>query len=106
VGRKNKDVVFFGVVALIGILLSKQVDDPFPGLYPWLFKNVPGFNAFREASKFYFLIALGYSVLIGSFVDWLWKWAQQKKPIIKLPKSIKSPSTTNQTTVQSVVLPK
>jgi len=42
VGRKNKDVVFFGVMALIGILLSKQVDDPFPGLYPWLFKNVPG----------------------------------------------------------------
>ncbi len=48
-----------------------------------------------EASKFYFLIALGYSVLIGSFVDWLWKWAKQKKEFsAKLPKPAKLPSTT------------
>lgn len=68
--KKNKYVLFFGIVALLGILLSKQVDHPFTNLYPWLFQNIPGFNAFREASKFYFLIALGYSVLIAGFVDW------------------------------------
>lgn len=71
--RKNKLMVLFGFISILGILLAKQVSEPFPGVYQWLFDHFPGFNAFREASKFYFLIALGYAVLIGSFVDWLWR---------------------------------
>lgn len=71
VARKNKLVMFFGAVSLVGIFLSKQSGQPFPGVYQWLFDHVPGFNAFREASKFYFIIALGYSVLIGAFSQWL-----------------------------------
>lgn len=66
--RKNRNVVFFGLVALFGIILSKQTSAPFGDLYYWLHRHLPGFSAFREASKFYFLIALGYSVLIGAFV--------------------------------------
>ena len=38
-----------------------------------MYIHFPGFNAFREASKFYFLIALGYSVLIAAFIDVVWK---------------------------------
>jgi hypothetical protein len=71
--RKNRDVLFFGIVAILGIFLTKQVAQPFSGIYPWFYENFPGFNAFREASKFYFLIALGYSVLIAGFVDWIWR---------------------------------
>ncbi len=67
--RKNVNVIFFALISIIGILLSKQVDEPFSGLYLWLYNNFPGFNAFREASKFYFLIILGYSVLIAFFVS-------------------------------------
>ena len=77
--RKNKDILFFGFVALLGILLTKQAAYPFNGLYLWLYSHIPGFNAFREASKFYGLIVLGYAVLIGSFVDWLWEnWKNSK----------------------------
>ncbi len=76
---KNRTILFFGLISLIGILLSKQVANPWPDLYPWLFDHFPGFNAFREASKFYLFTALGYSVLIGSFVAWLWKnWNDTK----------------------------
>jgi len=71
--RKNNDVIFFGSIALLGILLTKQVSEPFPNLYLWLYNNLPGFNAYREASKFFFLIALGYSVLITVFIDWISK---------------------------------
>lgn len=71
VQRRNSKVIFFGFLVVIGILLAKQVDQPFSGLYPWLFENVPGFGAFREASKFYFFIALGYAVLIAALVQWL-----------------------------------
>ena len=71
--RKNKNVLFFAVISLLGIFLAKQVGAPFPGAYQWLFDHFPGFNAFRESSKFFFLVTLGYSVLVGSFVAWLWK---------------------------------
>lgn len=71
--RRNPHILFFGFVALLGILLTKQVGAPFTDLYKFLFENVPGFSAFREASKFYFLIVLGYAILIGGLVDWLLK---------------------------------
>lgn len=69
--RKNAYIVFFGIISMIGILLSKQVAPPFTEMYPWLYVNFPGFSLFREASKFYFLIALGYSILIASLVNWV-----------------------------------
>lgn len=65
---KNKDVVFFAGIALIGILLGKQSGEPFTGLYHFLFATIPGFSAFREATKFDFMIALGYAVLVGALV--------------------------------------
>ncbi len=76
--RKNKNILFWGIIALLGIFLTKQVGQPFSGVYPWLYEHFPGFNAFREASKFFFLIALGYSVLIAAFIDSLWK---DNKPV-------------------------
>lgn len=69
--RKQKVIVFFGLMSLLGIFLAKQTDPPFGFLYIWLYENFPGFNAFREATKFYLLIAIGYSVLIGAFFKWL-----------------------------------
>jgi hypothetical protein len=71
--RKNPKIVFFGFVTLLGLLLTKQEDAPFQNLYLWLYQHFPGFNAYREASKFYFLIALGYSVLIAALVKWVWE---------------------------------
>lgn len=66
--RRVKKVIFYGALFLLGILLSKQEAAPFVNLYSWLFKNLPGFNAFREASKFYILVIIGSSVLCGYLV--------------------------------------
>ncbi|GIW61557.1 MAG: hypothetical protein KatS3mg089_0409 [Patescibacteria group bacterium] len=71
VNKKNLNIIFFAILAVIGILLTKQLHIPFDNLYEFLYKNLLGFNAFREASKFYFLIALGYSVLIGSLAAYV-----------------------------------
>ena len=77
--KKNPFLLYFALLALVGIFLTKQSGEPFPNAYQWLYNHFPGFNAFRETSKFYFLIALGYSVLIGTFVSWLWEnWNKQK----------------------------
>lgn len=65
---RYKYVTFFAVTAIIGILLGKQVSEPFREIYTLLFEYFPGFSAFREATKFYYLTLLGYSVLLGYIV--------------------------------------
>lgn len=71
--KKNKNVIFFSILALIGIFLVKQETPPYGFVYTWLFKNFPGFNQYRVAEKFYLLIALCYSVLYGVAVNDLGK---------------------------------
>lgn len=66
-GRNNKNILFFGLISFLGIFLTKQVGQPFSNFYIYLFQHLPGFNAFREATKFYVIIALGFSVLVGGF---------------------------------------
>lgn len=63
--KKAKAVGFWLMTALFGIFLVKGANPPLPQVYPWMFSNIPGFSLFRDPTKFYFLIALSYSVLIG-----------------------------------------
>ena len=62
--KHKKKIIFFAIISLIGIFLTKQSDAPLPSAYLWLYDNFPGFNLFREASKFYLLTAIGYGGLI------------------------------------------
>ncbi|MEL4304532.1 hypothetical protein [Methanococcoides sp. LMO-2] len=87
---KNKEneniIVFFALIGIIGIFLVKQENAPYGEIYTWLFHNLPGFNMFREASKFYLLIALSYSVLAGYTINELYKkidYINNKKPALK-----------------------
>jgi hypothetical protein len=77
--RKNRKIVFFAFIALLGIFLTKHSDIPFSNIYKWLYDHVLGFNAFRESSKFFFLIAIGYSISISSLSNWLWMKSTEKK---------------------------
>ena len=63
--KYKKEVIFFGIVAFIGIFLTKQSAYPLAGAYKWLYNNFPGFSLFREASKFFLLTALGYTGLLA-----------------------------------------
>ena len=75
----NKKVAFFGLLALIGIFLTKMNLPPFPDVYQWLFDNLPGFNAFRESGKFSYFIVLSFAVLIASFIKVALDWGKEKK---------------------------
>jgi len=66
---KNRDIIFFTLLALIGIFLLKGIYPPHKEIYLWLFTHIPGFNAFREPSKFYMIIAMSYAPLFGVAVD-------------------------------------
>lgn len=65
--KRDKKILFFASLALIGIFLGKGITDPLGNIYSWLYFKVPGFSFFREPSKFYFIIAFAYSVLFAYF---------------------------------------
>lgn len=71
INKTNPKIIFFTILSILGIFLSKQSGEPFPDFYTWLYKNFIGFAAFREASKFYGIVSIGYSIMIGSLVVWL-----------------------------------
>lgn len=64
VGNKRKELVPYGLLAIIGAFLAKGTQDPFGGIYEWLFTYVPGFWLFRDSTKFYLFVALAYAYLI------------------------------------------
>ncbi len=76
--RWKKEIVFWTAVALIGIFLAKGTNPPFGFIYDLLFKRVPGFSLFRDSTKFFFLVALSYSVLIAFGIDWILKMLDNK----------------------------
>lgn len=82
-GRKHTYIIFFGLLALTGAYLSKQSSYPLPWLYEWLYFHLPGFNAFREGSKFFFYSALGYAVCIGYLCSWIVNQAGSKFKLLK-----------------------
>lgn len=63
--EEGRDMTFFLILAILGLLLTKQSEEPFTYLYDWVYSHIPGFNLFREASKFYVMTALSYVGLIG-----------------------------------------
>nr|MBI5455848.1 hypothetical protein [Candidatus Levybacteria bacterium] len=68
--KKDKKIIFFSVLALIGIFLSKGITDPLGFIYKFLYFNIPGFSFFREPSKFYIIVAFSYSLLFAYFIKY------------------------------------
>lgn len=60
----SKESIWLLVVSLAGAFFATGVNNPFGFIYEWLFIHIPFFNAFRDPTKFYFMIAISYSVLI------------------------------------------
>ncbi len=71
---EKRNILFFAIIALVGIFLTKQSAHPVTGAYRWLYYHFPGFNLFREASKFFGLTAFGYAGLITSTLVLMKKW--------------------------------
>lgn len=57
-------ITVFSFISIIGVFFAKGANPPFGTIFIWMFEHVPGFVMFRDPTKFYLLIAIGYSVLI------------------------------------------
>lgn len=66
---KDKVVGYWVLVVLVSLFLTKGSSEPLGYTYQWFYNNIPGFSLFRDSSKFFFLVALAYSILIGISLD-------------------------------------
>ncbi|MDP2638252.1 MAG: hypothetical protein Q8P26_04290, partial [Candidatus Levybacteria bacterium] len=62
--ENKRNILYFSFLVILGTFLAKGVNAPFGEINMWLFEHIPGMSMFRDASKFYLLIALGYSFII------------------------------------------
>lgn len=65
VSKNKKSVGFWLIIAVSGIFLAKGATGPLGNVYVFMFDHIPGFNLFRDSTKFFFLMALSYSYLVA-----------------------------------------
>lgn len=83
VSAENKRLIlFFATVGIIGAFLAKGASEPWGQAYIWLFEHIPGFNMFRDSTKWYVLVGLSYAFLIPYGVMNISKYIQSR---IKIP---------------------
>ena len=77
--KNTKVIIIFSLLLiLLGSFLGKGVQDPFGEIFQWLFFHVPGFSLFRDPSKFYMLVLVGYMILFPMSVYLFSKEKSQK----------------------------
>jgi len=70
--KRSKLVIYFVLVALLGIVISQGPNAPFGEAYKWALINIPILRAYRATGVSNVLIALGYAVLIGFTISELY----------------------------------
>ena len=77
--RKNKLVIFFSIIFVIGLFLSKGLHPPFGNIYLWMLRYIPGFWIYRAPwQKFGIFATLSYSVLFGMTVGKIFQTLRYK----------------------------
>jgi len=74
----KKYLIFFLLIGILGAFLAKGANEPFGGIYVWLFQNIPGFVMFRDPTKWYTLVAISYSILIPFTVWKIYEWLKSQ----------------------------
>lgn len=64
--RENRYLKFFGILFIVGLIVSLGANFPFGPIFTWFFTHVPPLQIFRNPfEKFGLILALGYSVLFA-----------------------------------------
>lgn len=81
--KEKTYIQFFALLGIIGAFLAKGSNDPFGGIYLWMFNHIPGFVMFRDSTKFYLLIVISYSILIPLTVSQIHEFIKLKTENLK-----------------------
>jgi len=63
--RRERKVALFAAATALFTALSTGLSPPFGPIYAWLWNNLLIFRAFNNPLKFFHIVQLGYSVLLG-----------------------------------------
>jgi tetratricopeptide (TPR) repeat protein len=77
--RMRPEVLWLAISALVFAFLAKTNNPPLGGIYDWMFGHVPGFNLFRDGSKFLYPIAIAYAVLVPLALKSLFELANRMR---------------------------
>ena len=81
--REKKYIIFFTLLGLNGSFLAKGANEPFGGIYLWLFDHFPGFIMFRDPTKWYTLVAISYSMLIPFTIWKIYEWLRSRSKFFR-----------------------
>lgn len=88
---KSKMVVYFALIAIIGIFINVGPNPPWGWIYQWALNNFSILRGFRTVGHTMTIIALAYSVLIGITISEIYLSIQHHfSKSEKLPKRIAS----------------
>jgi O-antigen/teichoic acid export membrane protein/tetratricopeptide (TPR) repeat protein len=76
--RLRPEVVWLAVAALLFAFFAKTDTPPLGGVYDWMFGHVPGWNLFREGSKFLYVVTLAYAILIPIALSAAFEWSRSR----------------------------
>lgn len=84
--QKKNSRIFLSYILLIviGVFISKGVNEPFGVINVILFHHIPGMVLFRDPTKFYILTAISYAMLLPFTMQQLSPWLKKKKTFIVL----------------------
>ena len=77
--KKKIYILYFALLGLIGAFLAKGANDPFGGIYLWMFDHFPGFQMFRDSTKWYLLVTISYSMLIPFAISHIYELIKTHK---------------------------
>jgi O-antigen/teichoic acid export membrane protein/tetratricopeptide (TPR) repeat protein len=76
--RLRPEVLWLATAALLFAFFAKTDTAPLGGLYDWMYLHVPGWKLFREGSKFLYVVALAYAILIPIALASAFDWARSR----------------------------
>ncbi len=71
--QKSSKNYFLGVVILLATFFTKGANPPFGVVNEWIFNYIPGFQLFRDPSKFFIVITMAYAILVPQSITLLEK---------------------------------
>ncbi|HSX09829.1 MAG TPA: hypothetical protein VLF93_06765 [Candidatus Saccharimonadales bacterium] len=77
---KKETLLFFSVLLLLGVFLAKGSNPPFEQVNQFIYSSIPGMRMFRDSTKWYTVIAIGYSILIPFSLYFIYQFLLEKLP--------------------------
>jgi len=80
--KKNRTILFFSLIIVLGLFLTKAGNPPFGNILFWIVNNIPFMGAYRvPIEKFMVVLIVGETVLFGYSMSLIYNFLQKYKKL-------------------------